>query len=71
MYKSVEHRVVANPKVERFSTAYFLCPSFDTVVESCSEPSVYRKFSFREFRQQVQEDVTNLGFKVGLSRFLL
>ncbi|GAB2301108.1 Gibberellin 2-beta-dioxygenase 8, variant 2 [Dionaea muscipula] len=71
VYKSVEHRVVANGKVERFSTAYFLCPSSDAVIESCKEPSVYRKFSFREYRQQVQDDVKNLGHKIGLSRFLV
>ena len=71
VYKSVEHRVVANHENERFSLAYFFCPSHDTVIESCSsEPSIYRKFSFREYRQQVQEDVKTTGEKVGLSRFL-
>ncbi|GKB67240.1 gibberellin 2-beta-dioxygenase 8 [Tanacetum coccineum] len=39
-YKSVEHRVVANKHFERFSTAYFLmCPSYDTIIESCDEDS--------------------------------
>ncbi|CBI23168.3 hypothetical protein VitviT2T_014533 [Vitis vinifera] len=71
VYKSVQHRVVTNQKVERFSTAYFLCPSYDAVIESCVEPLLYRKFSFREFRQQVQEDVQKLGYKVGLPRFLV
>lgn len=72
VYKSVEHRVVTNPQVERFSTAYFLCPSYDTVIDNGNcELSVYRKFSFREYRQQVQEDVTKLGFKIGLPRFLV
>ncbi|XP_038690402.1 gibberellin 2-beta-dioxygenase 8 isoform X2 [Tripterygium wilfordii] len=71
VYKSVEHRVVTNPKVERFSTAYFLCPSYDTVVESFCEPSVYKKFSFREYRRQVQEDVQTMGYKVGLKRFVV
>ncbi|KAF4350881.1 hypothetical protein F8388_008063 [Cannabis sativa] len=70
VYKSVEHRVVTNAHVERFSTAYFLCPSYDTVLDSGLEPSVYTKFSFREYRRQVQDDVTNLGFKIGLRRFL-
>lgn len=71
VYKSVEHRVVTNPRVERFSTAYFFCPSYDTVIQSCYEPSVYRKFSFKEYRQQVQEDVQKLGHKIGLPRFLV
>ncbi|CAA2996996.1 gibberellin 2-beta-dioxygenase 8 [Olea europaea subsp. europaea] len=71
VYKSVNHRVVANKLKERYSTAYFLCPSYDTVIQSCVEPSAYRRFSFREYRQQVQKDVRSLGYKVGLSRFLV
>ncbi|MQM11215.1 hypothetical protein Taro_044121 [Colocasia esculenta] len=68
-FKSVLHRVVANPEVERFSVAYFLCPSYETVIESCREPAVYRAFSFREYRLQVQEDVKAEGYKIGLRRF--
>ncbi|XP_040375659.1 gibberellin 2-beta-dioxygenase 8 isoform X3 [Rosa chinensis] len=71
VYKSVQHRVVTNLQVERFSTAYFFCPSYETMIESCCEPSVYRKFSFGEYRHQVQEDVKQLGSKVGLPRFLV
>jgi gibberellin 2-oxidase len=71
VYKSVQHRVVTNPRVERFSTAYFFCPSYDTEIQSCYEPSVYKKFSFRMYRQQVQDDVKKLGRKVGLPRFLV
>ena len=70
MYKSVEHRVMAN-KVERYSVAYFLCPSNDSLIGSSREPSIYRDFTFREYRMQVQEDVKKIGHKVGLSRFLL
>ncbi|KAJ7967638.1 gibberellin 2-beta-dioxygenase 8 [Quillaja saponaria] len=70
VYKSVEHRVVANPKVERYSTAYLLCPSNDTVIQSWVEPSIYKKFSFGEYMQQVRENAQNVGAKVGLSRFL-
>nr|QJD20744.1 gibberellin 2-oxidase [Litchi chinensis] len=72
LYKSVEHRVMTNPSVERFSTAYFFCPSHDTVIiQNCTDSSLYRKFSFGEYRQQVQEDVQKFGHKVGLPRFLL
>ncbi|KAI3800311.1 hypothetical protein L1987_28398 [Smallanthus sonchifolius] len=71
VYKSVEHRVVANKHFERYSIAYFLCPSNETVIESCGESSTYRRFSFGEFRQQVQDDVKRSGHKVGLPRFLL
>ncbi|KAD3069355.1 hypothetical protein E3N88_37235 [Mikania micrantha] len=70
VYKSVEHRVVANKHFERFSTAYFLCPSIETVIESCGGNSTYKRFSFGEFRQQVQDDVKRFGHKVGLPRFI-
>ncbi|KAJ4968472.1 hypothetical protein NE237_015173 [Protea cynaroides] len=70
-YKSVEHKVVSNGKVERYSIAYFLCPSYDSLIKSCREPSIYRKFTFGEYRKQVQEDVKKTGQKVGLSRFIL
>ncbi|CAH1440009.1 unnamed protein product [Lactuca virosa] len=70
-YKSVEHRVVANKNAERFSTAYFFCPSYETMIQSCFENSVYREFSFREFREQVQEDVKIHGYKIGLPRFII
>ncbi|MED6173942.1 hypothetical protein PIB30_064408 [Stylosanthes scabra] len=71
LYKSVYHRVVTNPISERFSTAYFFCPSNDTVIDSFTKPSLYRKFNFREYRQQVRHDVRTLGSKIGLPRFLL
>ncbi|XP_022933193.1 gibberellin 2-beta-dioxygenase 8 [Cucurbita moschata] len=71
VYKSVEHRVVTNSKLERFSIAYFFCPWSETVIKSKCEPGVYRRFSFREFRNQVQEDVRKHGFKIGLPKFVL
>ncbi|MQL93734.1 hypothetical protein Taro_026388 [Colocasia esculenta] len=70
VYKSVEHRVVANGEVERYSIAYFMCPSYGSIVGACGEPSVYRSFTFAEYRRQVQEDVRRTGQKVGLPRFL-
>ncbi|KAM7504127.1 hypothetical protein LguiB_003031 [Lonicera macranthoides] len=71
VYKSIEHKVVTNGEVERLSVAYFLCPSNETVIQSCIQPSIYRKFSFGEFRQQTQRDVKSTGSKIGLSRFLI
>ncbi|PKA48460.1 Gibberellin 2-beta-dioxygenase 8 [Apostasia shenzhenica] len=71
VYKSVKHKVITNRKVERYSIAYFLCPSYDSIIGSCRETSLYKKFTFKEFRRQVQEDVKLTGYKVGLSRFLL
>ncbi|KAL6903477.1 hypothetical protein ACP4OV_004290 [Aristida adscensionis] len=69
-YRSVEHKVVANGRAERFSIAYFLCPSYDAPVGSCGEPSPYRAFTFGEYRRRVQEDVKSTGKKVGLRNFL-
>lgn len=70
VYKSVEHKVMPNGKMDRYSIAYFLCPSRDSAIGSCKEPSsVYRKFTFGEFRRQVEEDVMKTGQKVGLPRF--
>ncbi|XP_072957730.1 gibberellin 2-beta-dioxygenase 6-like [Typha angustifolia] len=71
IYKSVEHKVMANGKVERYSIAYFLCPSYDSIIGSCKMPSKYKAFTFGEFRKQVQDDVKRTGQKVGLPRFLL
>ncbi|TXG67389.1 hypothetical protein EZV62_008664 [Acer yangbiense] len=71
VYKSIEHIVIAHLEVERFSMAYFYSPSNEAVIESCSHPTVYRKFSFGEYKQQIQMDVRATGDKVGLSRFLL
>jgi isopenicillin N synthase-like dioxygenase len=70
LYKSVEHKVVANAAAERFSAAYFLCPSYDSLVGTCGEPSPYRDFTFGEYRRKVQEDVKRTGRKIGLPNFL-
>ncbi|RDX68793.1 Gibberellin 2-beta-dioxygenase 8, partial [Mucuna pruriens] len=71
VYKSIKHRVVAAEKVERFSVAFFYCPSEETVIKSHIKPAMYRKFTLREYRQQTEKDVKQTGDKVGLSRFLL
>ncbi|XP_027343302.1 gibberellin 2-beta-dioxygenase 8-like [Abrus precatorius] len=71
IYKSARHRVVAAEKVERFSVAYFFNPSKDAVIESQMMPSLYRKFTFGEYKEQTEKDVKETGDKVGLSRFLL
>ncbi|KAI4357082.1 hypothetical protein L6164_001053 [Bauhinia variegata] len=70
VYRSVQHKVMANDKMDRYSTAYFLCPSYDTLIGSGKEPSMYRKFTFGEYRSQIQEDVKEIGHKIGLPRFI-
>ncbi|CAM0914024.1 unnamed protein product [Alopecurus aequalis] len=69
-YKSVEHKVVANAKAERFSVAYFLCPSYDSLVGTCGEPSPYKAFTFGDYRKKVEDDVKTTGRKIGLPNFL-
>ncbi|XP_061341812.1 gibberellin 2-beta-dioxygenase 8-like [Gastrolobium bilobum] len=71
IYKSIKHRVVAAEKVERFSIAFFYCPSEEAVIQSNITPPMYRKFTLKEYRQQNEKDVKQTGDKVGLSRFLL
>ncbi|KDP39055.1 hypothetical protein JCGZ_00812 [Jatropha curcas] len=70
VYRSIQHRVVAPQQVERFSLAYFYCPSSDAVIQSYRTPTKYRKFTFREYKQQILKDLQATGNKVGLSRFL-
>uniref|UniRef100_A0A0D9VIL6 gibberellin 2beta-dioxygenase n=1 Tax=Leersia perrieri TaxID=77586 RepID=A0A0D9VIL6_9ORYZ len=70
-YKSVEHRVMTNATTERYSVAYFLCPSYDSPIGTCREPSPYRPFTFGEYRRRVQEDVKKTGKKSGLRNFLV
>ncbi|KAJ0983171.1 hypothetical protein J5N97_011426 [Dioscorea zingiberensis] len=43
VYKSVEHRVISNPNQERFSVAYFMCPSYDSIIQSQAETAIYRR----------------------------
>ncbi|KAM7463312.1 hypothetical protein LguiA_031433 [Lonicera macranthoides] len=71
VYKSVEHKVMVNAKMERYSIAYFVCPSYESTIGSCKEPTIYRSFTFGEYRSQIQQDVKKTGHKVGLPRFLL
>ncbi|XP_006658196.2 gibberellin 2-beta-dioxygenase 5-like [Oryza brachyantha] len=72
LYRSVEHRVMANARVERFSMAFFLCPSYDTVIGSRGGGGgLYRSFTFGEYRKQITEDVRSNGRKFGLQRFRL
>ncbi|CAK7338365.1 unnamed protein product [Dovyalis caffra] len=71
VYKSIKHRVLAPQQDERFSLAFFYCPTCDTEIESCIKPSMYRKFTFGEFMEQVRKDTQATGSKVGVSRFLM
>lgn len=71
VFKSIKHKVVPTRDVERFSVAYFYCPSAEAVIHSCTKPALYKQFNFREYQQQTEKDVQETGGKIGLSRFLL
>ncbi|KAK9681622.1 hypothetical protein RND81_10G015800 [Saponaria officinalis] len=71
VYRSVEHRVVANKEVERLSIAFFLNPTYDAIIESSKKPQIYKKLTLGEYKHQIQQDTLTTGGKVGLSRFLL
>ncbi|CAD6221781.1 unnamed protein product [Miscanthus lutarioriparius] len=71
-YRSVEHRVMASAARERFSVAFFLCPSYDTLIRprcGAGGPPRYENFTFGEYRNQISEDVRLTGRKLGLQRF--
>lgn len=67
-YKSVEHKVTLNKRQERISIGYFVFPEENTLVTGSK--AKYTPFTCKDFRAQVQADVANIGWKVGLSRFL-
>ncbi|KAL0722850.1 hypothetical protein Bca4012_037449 [Brassica carinata] len=71
VYQSVRHRVIPPANVERFSIAFFVCPYHETEIECFGHPKKYRRFSFREYKEQSERDVKETGDKVGLSRFLI
>ncbi|GLJ12786.1 hypothetical protein SUGI_0197730 [Cryptomeria japonica] len=74
VYKSVQHRALANNTKQRMSIAFFLCPSQDTVIskhDGDSNPPLYRTFTFRDFKAQISEEVRLNGCKIGLPGFLL
>ncbi|EEF22208.1 conserved hypothetical protein, partial [Ricinus communis] len=64
-YKSVMHRVQANKDEDRLSICYFVFPAAGSVIQS----SKYKPFTYKDFQEQVQQDIKTVGFKVGLEKF--
>ncbi|XP_050140624.1 gibberellin 2-beta-dioxygenase 8-like isoform X2 [Malus sylvestris] len=64
-YKSVKHRVKVNRSKERVSICYFVFPGEGSVIRS----SNYKPFTYRDFQNEVQQDIKSVGYKVGLERF--
>ncbi|CAI9302675.1 unnamed protein product [Lactuca saligna] len=60
IYKSVEHRVVANPDKQRLSLAYFYNPKNDILIQPISElitlktPALYPPMTFEEYRRFIR-----------------
>ncbi|XP_020578212.1 probable 2-oxoglutarate-dependent dioxygenase At5g05600 [Phalaenopsis equestris] len=60
-YRSVEHRVVVNSKIERLSIAFFYNPRSDMPVESIPElvgpnhPALYQPMTFDEYRLYIRK----------------
>uniref|UniRef100_A0A0D2ZQA5 Fe2OG dioxygenase domain-containing protein n=1 Tax=Brassica oleracea var. oleracea TaxID=109376 RepID=A0A0D2ZQA5_BRAOL len=52
VYQSVRHRVITPANVERLSIAFFVCPYQETEIECSGNPKKYRRFSFREYKEQ-------------------
>ncbi|GMH15401.1 hypothetical protein Nepgr_017242 [Nepenthes gracilis] len=59
-YKSVEHRVMVNPNVERLSLALFYNPTGNLLIEPIKElvtpqkPALYRPMTFNEYRLYIR-----------------
>ncbi|XP_068311387.1 gibberellin 2-beta-dioxygenase 8-like [Pyrus communis] len=64
-YKSVKHRVKVNRSKERISICHFVFPGEGSVIRS----SNYKPFTYRDFQNEVQQDIKSVGYKVGLERF--
>lgn len=60
MYKSVEHRVIVNPNLERVSLAFFYNPRGELLIESAKElvtpenPALYPPMTFNEYRLYIR-----------------
>ncbi|MED6191613.1 hypothetical protein PIB30_001892 [Stylosanthes scabra] len=63
VYKSIKHRVVVSQKQERYSMAFFYCPLQDALIQSNSKPAIYKKFTFREYRENNEKAVKQTGDK--------
>ncbi|XP_074308141.1 jasmonate-induced oxygenase 2-like [Silene latifolia] len=60
IYKSVEHRVIVNPNLERVSLAFFYNPKGDLVIEPAKKviteenPALYPAMTFNEYRLYIR-----------------
>ncbi|CDY29619.1 BnaA05g15510D [Brassica napus] len=67
VYQSVRHRVIPPANVERLSIAFFICPYQETEIEFSGNPKKYRRFSFREYKEQSERDVKETGLSTNFN----
>jgi len=75
-YTAALHRVVTNPRRDRYTMPFFLNPSYDTTYEplpttvSALRPARYRPILWREFRSlRAAGDYADLGEEVQISHY--
>ncbi|CAH8255231.1 unnamed protein product [Arabidopsis lyrata] len=64
VYESVRHRVISPANIERMSIAFFVCPYLETEIECFGYPKKYKRFSFKEYKEQSERDVKETGDKI-------
>jgi isopenicillin N synthase-like dioxygenase len=75
-YRAALHRVVANPRAERFTAAFFLNPSYETdyaplaTMVDQRNPARYRPINWGEFRaRRAAGDYADYGEEVQISQY--
>jgi isopenicillin N synthase-like dioxygenase len=75
-YRAALHRVITNPKHDRYSVPFFLNPSYETSYEPLSttvtsgQPARYRPISWREFRTlRAAGDYADLGEEIQIAHY--
>ena len=75
-YRAALHRVITNPREDRYSVPFFLSPSFDTTYEPLpstvtpDRPARYRPIQWREFRTlRAAGDYADVGEEIQIAHY--
>jgi isopenicillin N synthase-like dioxygenase len=75
-YRAPLHRVVANANAERFSTAFFFCPSYETnyaplaATVDANHPARYKTINWGHFySMRTRGDYADYGEEIQISHF--
>ena len=75
-YRAAVHRVITNPRKDRYSVPFFLSPSFETTYEPLpttvapDRPARYRPIQWREFRTlRAAGDYADLGEEIQIAHY--